>query len=132
AELPLNTPQLAPAIQLLSTLTSGRPADPTTAAAGIAVAELLLQQHFTGGNPPPTNALPQAHTLLQGVLSNSPADSLAGRAWFNLGWTELARGRTAEATQAFQQASTLLGRSPLHSLALFKLADCLHKAGQYD
>jgi TolA-binding protein len=130
AELPLNTPQLAPAIQLLSSLTSGPPTDPTTTAAGMAVAELLLQQQFA--TPASSNALSQAHTLLQSALSNSPAGPLAGRAWFNLGWTEIAQGNMENATRAFQRASTLLERSPLHSLALFKLADGQHQAGQFD
>jgi TolA-binding protein len=123
-ELPLNSPQVPPAIELLSRLTAGPPSDPTVTATRVVVAELQLQRHFEGPEPGSTNGLAEARQLLQSVLSNKPPARLEGRAWFNLGWAELARRDLAAATSAFEHASRLLAPSALQALAFFKLADC--------
>lgn len=132
AELPLLPPQFEPAIRLLSTLASGPPQEATAGAARVALAELRLQQHFAPPSPASSNALPEARSLLHSVLTNAPNPALEGRAWFNLGWTELAAGRISPATDAFARAVARLDGSPLQALALFKLADGLQQAGQHE
>ncbi|MBX3745359.1 MAG: tetratricopeptide repeat protein [Verrucomicrobiae bacterium] len=132
AELPLLPPQLDPAIHLLSSLASGPPQDLTASAARVALAELRLQQHFGPPSPASSNALPEARSLLQFVLTNAPSPALEGRAWFNLGWTELAAGRPSPATDAFARAVARLEGSPLQALAIFKLADGLQQAAQHE
>lgn len=130
AELPLHPSLLNPAITLLSAPASAPPGQPEAIAARIAVAELRLQQHFSAPAAA-TNALPHARSLLQTVISNTPPAPLLGRAWFNLAWTEVAAGKLPAATDAFTRAAELLAPSPLHALALFKLADCHQQAGRH-
>ncbi len=130
AQLPLNTPQLDPAISLLRAMADRPEKDATTAAARIAVAELRLQQYFEASPGTGTNLLREAEALLNSALSNAPPRALEGRAWFNVGWTRLEDGTLASATESFARAAEHLETSsPLRSLAVFKLADCQQKSG---
>jgi TolA-binding protein len=126
ADLPLTTNLIETAVGLFAPLTAGATHDPAANAARLAVAELRLQQHFAAANvPAPTNHLPQARALVLTVLSNPPAPPLHGRAWYDLGWIELAAGNLPPATEAFSQAAQALPPSALQVLARFKLGDCL-------
>ncbi|MBL9139882.1 MAG: tetratricopeptide repeat protein [Verrucomicrobiales bacterium] len=130
AALPLLGPQMEPAVQSIASMTAGPPTNLATIAARITLAELRLQQHY-GPPPPPTNAVAEARQHLLVVVSNSPSATLTARAWFDLGWCELAEGRQQPATDAFARAAEGLQPSPLHALALFKWADGLQAAGQH-
>lgn len=130
-ELPLGPALIEPALTLLAPVAAQPPPDPAALVARLAVAELRLQQHFLSTPPPvaPSTNLAQARLLVSGVLSNNPASGLAGRAWYDLGWIELAsippRTPSPPALEAFSRSASLLPSSPLQALALFKSADCL-------
>ncbi|MCC6233831.1 MAG: tetratricopeptide repeat protein [Verrucomicrobiales bacterium] len=130
ADLPLTPAQLEPALDQVQRIATGAPSDPGAAAARVALAELRLQQYF-GTPAAPAPLLAEARALLVTVLSNPPPATLGGRAWFNLGWCEVAGGQIAAAAAAFQAAVTNLADSPLGAVATFKLADCRQLLGDH-
>ncbi len=125
SSLPLDASLLEPALALLSPLAASLTNDPAFDAARLAVAELRLQHHFAAPPPPPSaGRLLEIRPLLAGILTNQPAPILAGRAWYGLGWIDLASGLVPAAADAFARAATNLPSSALRAFALFKLADC--------
>lgn len=132
SQIPLDPPQVDTAIALFSSLASKPTNDLATAAARVAIAELRLQQHFAGTPASTaTNHLAEARLLLSTVLSNAPAATVAGRAWYGLGWCALVSNQSANALNAFQQAALLLPPSTAQALALFKLGDSLVQVTNY-
>ena len=125
AQMPLDPSRIDVAIRLFQPLTQSTSNDLASAASRLAVAELRLQQHFSGAAPT-TNTLhlTEARVLLSHVATNAPSPIVAGRAWYGLGWCELAIDQVQPALAAFQQAAQLLPVSTAQALALFKWADC--------
>lgn len=132
SQIPLEPPQIDSAIVLFSALANRSSNDLATAAARVAIAELRLQQHFaTPTTPPASNRIGEVRTLLSSVVSNAPSSTVAGRAWYGLGWCSLTTDQPGPALHAFQQAAQLLPHSTAQALALFKLGDSLLQITNY-
>jgi tetratricopeptide (TPR) repeat protein len=132
SQIPLAPPQIDTAITLFSALAGRASNDLGASAARVAVAELRLQQHFAAPTTPPaSNSIAEARLLLSGVLSNAPSPTVAGRAWYGLGWCSLVADQPGPALQAFQQAAHLLPPSTAQALAHFKLGDAYLQITNY-
>jgi TolA-binding protein len=132
SQIPLAPPQIDTAITLFSAISGRASNDLAAAAARVAVAELRLQQHFAAPTTPPvSNSIAEARLLLSGVLSNAPSPTVAGRAWYGLGWCNLVADQPGPALQAFQQAAQLLPPSTAQALAHFKLGDAYLQITNY-
>ncbi|MGE3310130.1 MAG: tetratricopeptide repeat protein [Limisphaerales bacterium] len=133
SQIPLDPPRIEPAITLLSTAAKGDSrSDLAAAAARVAIAELRLQQHFAQTGPTSaSNRIGEVQVLLSGVVSNTTSATVAGRAWYALGWCALTTDQPAGALQAFQYAANLLPHSTAQAIAQFKLGDCFLQVTNY-
>ncbi len=132
SQIPLDPPRIEPAITLLSAVAGDSSNDLASAAARVAIAELRLQQHFSQSSPSSaSNRIAEVQVLLSGVVSNAPSPTVAGRAWYGLGWCGLTTDQPVAALQAFQQAANLLPPSTAKAIAQFKLGDCLLQVTNY-
>jgi TolA-binding protein len=126
------------AIQRLEDFIGRRPKDPSLDLARWYLGDLCLQAYFAppeaGTNGPgsgDTNYLRIAVTNLARLIEDYPESELLGKARLDLGWSDWAQGRFAEAKTNFLQAVMHLAYCEDRAVAILKLADAQFKEGDY-
>lgn len=110
------------------------PAEASSDALRLALAELIVREHLTlaaSNAAPATNRLPQASADLETLLKAAPDGPLAGRAYFNLGWCYDLTGRKADSGAAFAAAADRLPPSEDRAMARLKQADAQFAANDF-
>jgi TolA-binding protein len=128
-ELALALNQVDRAAQMLDKFCAQNPEASSADLALLTLGELRLRQHasLAGETPSPspanTNALQQARTALDMLLTRKPQSPLIAKARLDLGWVLWLEGKWTDAQAAFQAAVERLPMSPDLAAAHFKLGD---------
>src|ERR1051325_6560579 len=135
-KLSLMQNRFAEAAAMLEQFLSRFPGAPDGDAALLGLAEIRLQQHWSGlctnvapvsatNAPGATNCVEQALLKLRDLKAKFPQSALLGKRFLDLGWCFWEQGKMAEAQTNFQAAVEQLPPSADQALARFKLGDTL-------